>query len=242
MKETEALVRMQEIDLALMRDKRMLANMPQAKKLQAVSAARKKVASELTKIVGLRKDAQMDLDENESTHLELEEEATAIRQRYESETLGYREISDLESQLTTIAKRIEKLEFKHKDLVARLQKVQKAERNALTVDEQLKAEGAAQLRSLKEQCADIEREMAALTAEREEVRGEVSSKVLERYDKAMERFGGMAVETLRGNQPSICRVTVPPSSFADIRKGPSIAECPYCHRILVTDGMFDLDE
>ena len=241
MKETEALVRMQEIDLAIMRDKRTLANMPQAKKLQAVAAARKKVASELSKIVGLRKDAQMDVEDNETAHSRFEEDATEIRQKYESGTLGYREVTDLETQLTNIAKRIEKLEFQHDDLVARLNKVQEAEKNALSIDQKLKDEGASLLKSLKEQAADIEQEMKDLTEEREEVRKHITAKVLDRYDAASKRFGGMAVETLRGNQPSICRVTIPPSSFSDIRKGPSITECPYCHRMLVTDGMFDLN-
>ena len=241
MKETEALVRVQEIDLAIMRNKRALANMPQAKKLQAVAAARKKVASELSKIVGLRKDAQMDVDDNESAHSRFEEDATTIRQKYESGTLGYREVADLETQLTNIAKRIEKLEFQHDDLVARLKKVQEAEKNALSIDQKLKDEGAVLLRSLKEQTADIEQETKDLLEEREEVRKSITNKVLDLYDQASKRFGGMAVEKMRGNQPSICRVTIPPSSFSDIRKGPSITECPYCHRMLVTDGMFDLD-
>lgn len=240
MKETEALVRLQDIDIALMRDRRTLAQMPQNKKLQAVGAARKKLASELSKIVGLRKDAEMDLEENESTHARLEEIVAEVQGKAASGTVSYRELSDLESQLTHLAKRIEKLEFKHGDLVAHVDKVRAAERNARAVDDKLKAEGASLVKALKERSANISAEIDALSEERKTVVQSISSEVMARYDEAFERFGGLAVETVRASQPSICRVTIPPSSFGDIRRGPSITECPYCHRILVTDGMFEL--
>lgn len=240
MKETEALVRLQEIDLALMRDKRTLANMPQTKRLQAAVAARKKLAGEISKLVGLRKDAEMDLEENESNHRQLAETVAEVQEKYTSSTVSYRELADLEAQLTDLAKRMEKLEFRHGDLVARLDKVRGAEQNARSIDEKLRAEGAAQLKALKEQAADIERDMQELEAEREVVTQSISDEVMARYQQAARRFDGLAVETVRVNQPSVCRVTIPPSSYGDIRRGPSITECPYCHRLLVTDGMFDV--
>lgn len=241
MKETEALVRLQEIDLELMRHKRTLANMPQAKKLQAVIAARKKLAGEMSKLMGLRKDAQMDVDDNESSCARLKEIVEETQEKYTSGEVGYREVANLESQLTDLAKRIEKLEFKRKALDARLEKVTSAEKNAHTIDQRLQDEGAALVKSLKEGSANLEREMRELSAEREEVVSCISEDVLARYAEASKRFGGLAVETVRVNQPSVCRVTIPASSYGDIRRGPSITECPYCHRMLVTDGMFDVN-
>ena len=62
----------------------------------------------------------------------------------------------------------------------------------------------------------------------------ISPELLDRYEKARKRFGGVAVETLVGNKPSACRVTLQPSSFADIRRSASeVTTCPYCKRILV---------
>ena len=62
MSEATALVQLQEIDLRLLRLKVELDSMPQQKKLQTIKAALKKVSSELTKIVGQRKDAQTDIE------------------------------------------------------------------------------------------------------------------------------------------------------------------------------------
>lgn len=242
MKETAALVRIQEIDLALMRHKRTLGSLPQSKKIQTIHVARKKLAQEISKIVGLRKDAEMDLEENETSHARLEEVVLEVQEKFDSGTAGYRELADLESQLTSLAKRIEKREFKHKELVARLDKVKTAERNARAMDERLVAEEEAQRQSLHEQAADIERDVRMLTREREEAEKSVSSEVMATYLASFKRFGGLAVETLKGNMPSVCSVAISPSAFADIRRGPAITECPYCHRMLVTDGMFDFNE
>ena len=242
MRETEALLRLQEIDLTLMRHKKTLAAMPQMKKIQAVRAARKKLAAQTRQIVGQRKDAQMDLDENEHSQLRLHEIVEETQAKFESGETGYRELKNLEEQLTSLAKRIEKREFQHKELEVRLDKIRLAEKNARALDDKLCDEGESLVASLKEQTADIELDVRKLSAEREAVAASVSAEVLTRYEDAARHFGGLAVEGLRGNVPSVCRVAIPASAFADIRRGASIAECPYCHRILVTEGMFDLDK
>ena len=58
-------------------------------------------------------------------------------------------------------------------------------------------------------------------------------------DAAAKRFGGLAVEKLEGNVPSVCRVKLQPSLFSDLKHAGSIAECPYCHRLLVTEEVAD---
>lgn len=241
MKESDALVRLQEIDLALMRHKSTLGAMPQTKKIHTIRAARKKLASEISKIVGQRKDVEMDLEENVRAYGRMEEIVAEIQLRYESGEVSYREVSNLEEQLTSLAKKMEKRSYQRKELQARLDKIRTAERNARAMDDKLIAEADAQADAYKQQTADIARDVKMLTREREEVLQSITPDVLARYDAAVKRFGGLAVETMRGNTPSVCRVTIPPSSFGDIRRGPAICECPYCHRMLVTDGMFDLD-
>ena len=241
MKESQALVRVQQIDLELLRHKRTLRAMPQTKKIKTIAAARKKLASELSKIVGQRKDAQMELQDNEESTARLHQIVDEIQAKYDSGTVGYREVADLQNQLTSLVKNIEKREFQHRELSARLEKTLAAERNARAMDERLVEEAQAQTQSLREQTAQIEHDVRMLTTERAEVVKSISDDVLARYEDAFKRFGGLAVETLRGNTPSVCRVVIPPSSFGDIRRGPSITSCPYCHRLMVTDGMFDLD-
>ena len=73
-----------------------------------------------------------------------------------------------------------------------------------------------------------------LLMERDELAARLPSGLLERYEAARRRFKGLAVERLRGNVPSVCRVSLQPSQFHDLAQGDEITECPYCHRILIT--------
>ena len=68
MQESQALLRLQEIDIELMRLNGQLKAMPQQKKLAAIVAAKKNLAGKLKTIVGQRKDAEIDLEDNEAAH------------------------------------------------------------------------------------------------------------------------------------------------------------------------------
>ena len=78
--------------------------------------------------------------------------------------------------------------------------------------------------------------MRVLATERKNVMADISDDVAQRYAKAAKRFGGLAVERLRGNMPTTCRVKLQQGIFGELMRGPIITECPYCHRMLVTEG------
>ena len=235
MSESQALLRLQEIDLQLMRDSHALRQMPQQKRLVALAQAKKKLKSESQKIVGQRKDAQMELDDNEERHIRLLQIMDEVREK--AQESGYREVGDIESQLTSLAKKVEKLEFAHSELQASLGKLEKAEANARALAERLDREG-----SYKRDSADIMARVRELARERKAVLAQLSPQTAQTYDEKSKRFGGLAVERLQGNVPSVCRVKLQPSQYGDLRSaGEPIAECPYCHRMLVVEGALDAE-
>lgn len=239
MKESEALVGLQKVDLELMRYRRTLAGMPQTKKIEAARLARKKLAGQISQIVGQRKDCEMEIHDNEEHHARLQDTVGEVQQEYAHHEGEYRRVQDLEQQLTALAKGMEKLEFRHGQLDEQLEKLERAERNARALDQRLQDEIGAQKASFDEETAGIHEKVEELTQEREHCLRNLSDQVRERYAAASKRFGGLAVETLKGNVPSVCRVALQPADFGDIKAGPAITECPYCHRMLVTDGMFE---
>lgn len=241
MKETEALVRLQEIDLELMRYRRTLGSMPQARKVEAARLARKKLAGQISQIVGQRKDCEMEIEDNEAHHARLEQTVGEVQGSYEERARDYRGVQDLETQLTALAKGLEKLEFRHGELEGRLEKLRRAESNARGLDARLVEEEESQAASLREETAGIRQRVESLVQERDHCLRNISDDVRRRYEAAFKHFGGLAVETLRGNVPSVCRVQLQPAAFGDVKRGPAITECPYCHRMLVTEGMFDAD-
>ncbi|MBR3234303.1 MAG: hypothetical protein IKG11_01675 [Atopobiaceae bacterium] len=236
MTESQALLRLQEIDLELMRLNAQLKAMPQQKKLAAIQAAEKNLAGKLKTIVGQRKDAEIDLDDNEAAQLKTKDRVSEIQAEAQQRAQDFRGVRDLEAHLTALAKQLEKLEYKHRELEGNLEKLMKAEQNANDLAAKLNDERAVQQESYERQSADIMARVRVLAAERKAVLADISQDVADKYAKAAKRFGGLAVERLRGNMPTTCRVKLQQGIFGELMRGPIITECPYCHRMLVTEG------
>lgn len=234
MTQVDALFRLQELDLGLLKRASALAAMPQQARLKTIDLAAKKVASELKGIVGQRKDAETEVSDAEAALSHYHEKTAEVRSAAEGGEHTHREVRSLEQQLTSLAKHIEKAEYSLVPLREKLEKLQLAERNARLMLERLEGERAATDASLKEESASLRAEIVELSREREQVANRLGADLLERYEVARKRFKGLAVERLHGNVPSICRVKLQPSLFHDLSQGYEITECPYCHRILVT--------
>ena len=235
MSEASALLRLQEIDLELMRAKKNAEALPQRQKVAAARAAAKKVAGELTKIVGQRKDLEIELADLEDSKKFFSEKVTEIQNG--SYDQDFRSAQDMEFNLATLAKKLEKCDYDTEHLLPRLETVERAEKNARALADKLEREEAAQLASFKQAMDKITAQVKSLAAERERIVASLPGSLVTSYEAARKRFGGVAVETLVGNRPSACRVALQPSSFTDIRRsGSEVTTCPYCKRILVVSN------
>ena len=230
----DTLVRLQEVDLELLKHASTLSAMPQRKRLATIELAARKVATELKGIVGQRKDAETDISDAEAALAHYREKTAEVQAAADAGEHTHREIRDFEQQLTSLAKRIEKSEYTLRPLREKLERLERAERNARATAERLESERAATESALAEGSSSLRAEIVRLSHERDELAGRLDPELLERYEAARKRFKGLAVERLRGNVPSICRVKLQPSSFHDLAQGEEIAECPYCHRMLIT--------
>ena len=234
MTQPDALLRLQELDLELLKHASTLSAMPQRKRLATIELAARKVASELKGIVGQRKDAETDVADAEEALAHYRAKTAEVQAAADAGEHTHREISSFEQQLTSLAKRIEKSEFTLGPLRERLGRLERAEKNARLTAERLESERTSTQADLDEATRELRARIVELSHERDEVAGRLSAELLERYEVARKRFKGLAVERLRGNIPSVCRVSLQPSQFHDLSQGDEITECPYCHRILIT--------
>lgn len=235
MKNYTALLDLQTIDIELLRIKKLVQNMPHKKKLAAIEAAKKKIAGELLKIVGKRKDVEIEIGDSEELLGKLEGHVKDIRQKTEAGEAGYRELRDVEYQLSQLAKKIDRTNFKLNDLFAKLEKLETAEAGARALDEKLSNEFAELVMDYKNKSEALKSEAKRLAEKRDELRRGIDAAALADYDEAKERFGGLCVETLRGNVPSVCRVALQPAQFSDLKHAEGITHCPYCKRLLITE-------
>ena len=224
MSESVNLMQLQDIDLQLLKLASNLASMPQVQKIKNAQLAEKKIASQLKQVLGVKKDVEIDIsDLNEQrAHyvLKTEEVSAAV----ETAT-NHRALRDFDQQLSSLAKNIEKCK--------------KAYQTAQDLQVKLMKERESLSQSLEIDSAALRAEIVELSKSREELAVQISSDTLERYEAARKRFKGLAVEHLVGNVPSVCRVKLQPSSFHDLQHSSEIAECPYCHRMLITSTTFE---
>lgn len=230
----DTLVRLQEVDLELLKHASTLSAMPQRKRLQTIELAARKVATELKGIVGQRKDAETDIADAEEALAHYREKTVEVQAAADAGEHTHREIRDFEQQLTSLAKRIEKSEYTLRPLREQLERLERAERNARATSERLEAERTATEAALADGSSSLRAEIVRLSNERSDLAGRLAPELLERYEVARKRFKGLAVERLHGNVPSVCRVKLQPSQFHDLSQSEEITECPYCHRILIT--------
>lgn len=239
MSEASALLDLQDLDLRLLRCASQLSKLPQQERIRTIDLARRKVTSELTGIVGKRKDAELEIEETRADLDYYRYKVSDVQADAESGERDHRQLRDLEEQLTSLAKRIEKCEFQLGPQQEQLDRLSLAERNARATVERLDAERAAAEASLAEDSRALRAEIVELSGRRDSVASQLGAETLATYETARKRFGGLAVERLEGNVPSTCRVKLQPSQFHDLAHGDEVTTCPYCHRMLVTTGTVD---
>ena len=110
------LLKLQQIDLELARNKSELANMPELKELASKRKTYVKLKSEMTKLYAKRKDLDIELDDLNTTEIQTNNAIEAAKKRHVDGS-DYREVQDLENELATLAKRLDKIEHTRKDVV-----------------------------------------------------------------------------------------------------------------------------
>ena len=110
------LLKLQQIDLELARNKSELSNMPELKELASKRKTYVKLKSEMTKLYAQRKDLDIEIDDLNTTEIQTNNAIEAAKKRHVDGS-DYREVQDLENELATLAKRLDKIEHTRKDVV-----------------------------------------------------------------------------------------------------------------------------
>jgi len=80
----------------------------------------------------------------------------------------------------------------------------------------------------------LQAQIDAATKERTALAATLPTDVLTDYERLLKQFRGLAVETIKGNIPTVCHTALQASSMSDLNHdGSEITHCPYCHRLLV---------
>ncbi len=234
MSQSTLLLRLQEIDLELMRAQRVLEAKMQLKKMEQFDRAERKLAKNALQVRVLRKDLEIELEDNRAEAQKVRTIVSEVQTNFSQKEESERSVRELQAHLTHLAKRLEKLEFLSKGLCEKLEQARAAEKNADLLTEKLASERASLQERIDEDTAEIRQVMDTLNAERQTIVERLDSELVDTYELNSKKYGGLAVETLKANKPSICNVKLQPSLYHDVVSSEKeIIECPYCRRMLV---------
>ncbi len=234
MTQSQLLLRLQDVDLELMRAERVLQSKMQLKKMEQFDRAERKLEKNALKVRVLRKDLEIELEDNREEAEKIRKIVAEVQENFTQKEKTEHSVRELQAHLTHLAKRLEKLEFQSKGLKEKLEQAKAAEKNADLLNEKLAAEKAALQARIDDDSAEIRAVMDKLNEERKEIVEQIKPELLEEYNRCSKKYGGLAVEQLKSNKPSICNVKLQPSIYHDvITSDKEVIECPYCKRMLV---------
>ncbi len=156
------LLKLQQIDLELARNKSELANMPELKELASKRKTYVKLKSEMTKLYAQRKDLDIELDDLNTTEIQTNNAIEAAKKRHVDGS-DYREVQDLENELATLAKRLDKIEHTRKDVVIAHKEALDREARAQAIIAKFEEGVKADTKAARAKAADLQAQIDAAT-------------------------------------------------------------------------------
>jgi predicted nucleic acid-binding Zn-ribbon protein len=223
------LIHLQEIDSAIERTRRRIAEIP------AVQQALESRAAEHTTAVQRVKDR---IGATSATRREIEKELAGVQTRlskYKDQLMAVKTNKEYQAMQTEIAT-AEGLVRSYEDRLLDLMEVSEKDSADLKAAEAaMKSEQAAitaEQKALDGEKITRQAELDSLSAERGQVAAQVSRDALAIFDRVAHGRKGIAVAEAKDGLCSVCHVRLRPQVFNEVRRNAAIIQCDSCSRIL----------
>ncbi|MBS6654108.1 MAG: hypothetical protein KH283_08890, partial [Collinsella sp.] len=167
------------------------------------------------KLYAQRKDLDIELDDLNTTEIQTNNAIEAAKKRHVDGS-DYREVQDLENELATLAKRLDKIEHTRKDVVVAHKEALDRETRAQAIIAKFEEGVKADTKAARTKAADLQAQIDAATKERTALAATLPADVLTDYERLLKQFRGLAVETIQGNIPTVCHTALQASSMSDL--------------------------
>ncbi len=232
MSEPAALLKLQSIDLDIIRARKRLDELPEKRSILAARA-------KLREVVGVREKAGVLLRKLEAELKARQDEIATIAEKIAHEqerlmgTSDHRQVQAITREMDGLKRRTDKLEM---ESLQYMERIEKANAQIETVEgalAKLKETEASLVERFKQVGGEVQQEIADLEAQRDRVAGSISAVLLGRYESAREAKGGIGVGTLQGVTCTACHMSLPAERIRDLQQGEDVGVCPQCRRLIV---------
>jgi predicted nucleic acid-binding Zn-ribbon protein len=225
----QRLIHLQEIDSALDRTRRRIAEIPGTQQALALRSAERAAAVQAVK---------ERIAATANARREVEKEVALVQSRlskYKDQLMAVKTNKEYQAMQTEIAT-AEGLVRSHEDRLLDLMEVSERESTDLSAAEaamkSAQGQTASQQKALVGEKAAQEAELQRLTAERAEVASRISTEALVIFERVAHGRKGIAVAEARNGLCVVCHVRLRPQVFNEVRRNAAILQCESCTRIL----------
>jgi len=232
MTQAASLLRLQELDLAILRSNKRLQELPEKQEILAVRTKTRDVTELHRKADLLVHKLNHDLKAHQDEIASLTEKL-ATEQEKVTATSDHRAAQSITREMDGLRRRQDKLEMESLQLMER---IEKATAQIVKIDEaltQLAEKDAVLVAQFQKVGGALQKDIKALEKERGEVALLLAKETLTRYEQSRESKGGVGVGRLEGDQCSACRMSLPMERVRELDAGPDIGTCPQCRRLIV---------
>lgn len=223
------LIHLQEIDSAIDRARRRIADIPGAQQALETRAAERQAAVQTVKDR---------MSATNAARRDVEKEVAAVQTRlskYKDQIMAVKTNKEYQAMQHEIAT-AEGLVRSHEDRLLDLMEASEKEAADLQAAEAaMRSEEAAissEQKALGDEISARQAELERLTAERAQVIASVSREALAIFDRVAHTRRGVAVAEAKDGLCTVCHVRLRPQVFNEVRRNGAIIQCDSCQRIL----------
>lgn len=229
------LLRIQQIDLDILRCKKELDELPQRAAIMDARKKRAGIAEKRDKVDALKRDAAKRLARISDEDASLAKKEAGTQAAINAAQGDYRNVEARAKELAGIVKRRETLSAERDKVDAEIEKISQLEMQVARALDEVDAVEARLIESFKKEGGTLKVTLAQLEAKRTALSSVMTPAVLKLYEKAAARAGGVGVGVLSGNRCGACRAPIEGGRLIELKANAPLGTCPACKRLLVVD-------
>lgn len=229
----DLLVEVQEIDLAIMKNKKARAELPQRIQVMKVRKKREEIAPKLEQAIALQNSVEAQLTKVEDEDRGLAEKQERAQEIIDASGSDFRKVESHSKEMAGIAKRRVTLEEMSMELTGKLDKVKAVREQIENALATCDANEAKLRDSFKAQDDELVSQVRAHMARREELVAQLPEDLVKRYEATAQKTGGVALGKLNGDTCGVCRSVIEHGHLVALKSQAPLGTCPHCRRLLI---------
>ncbi|MFQ6615870.1 MAG: zinc ribbon domain-containing protein [Fidelibacterota bacterium] len=233
MSQLDQLIKLQEIDTALIELERLKGDLPG--KIEELTRNMEQIDAALHGNESRLKDLELEIRHAQGTEVDQKVKLDRLQEQlYLVKT--NREYDALMTEIDHLKNDMDEAELKELELSEEKDRLEEQMKLDRLNRETMASELEDRKKELEKTTASTESESRRLLARREKVTPEIDSRYLALYDRVRSARDGVAVVPIVNHSCGGCHSRITSQAIVEIRSGDTIAQCPVCRRILFWPG------